>query len=58
MYEVILSKGVPELLERRISQENMKTYLAENPEETIKGLQTDTQYTITVKKGKDNGDEV
>ena len=58
MYEVIRSKGVPELLERRISQENMKTYLAENPEETIKGLQTDTQYTITVRKGKDNGDEV
>tara|TARA_R110000824_G_scaffold38181_1_gene116933 strand:+ start:1598 stop:2029 length:432 start_codon:yes stop_codon:yes gene_type:complete len=58
MYKLIREKNMPELLEQRLAQKNIKAYLEDNPEETIKGLQTDTKYVITVRKGKNNGDKI
>lgn len=49
-YQFVLEHEVPELLERRIAQNNLKTFLEENPDLSPKGLQADTEYTISVRK--------
>jgi hypothetical protein len=41
-----------ELLERRIHQGNIKSFLEENPDEHPAGLNIDRSYTITVRKSK------
>tara|TARA_R100000935_G_C2730942_1_gene121936 strand:+ start:83 stop:499 length:417 start_codon:yes stop_codon:yes gene_type:complete len=52
MHTLVRDKAMPELLQKRLSQENLKTYLEENPNATIKGLETNSKYTISVRKGK------
>ena len=48
----IIEHKCPELLEKRIHQGNMQTFLQENPDLRPAGLSVASEYTITVKKGK------
>jgi hypothetical protein len=48
----IVEHKCPDLLEKRIHQGNMQTFLQENPDLRPAGLNIDSEYTITVKKGK------
>lgn len=50
MYRFILEQETPEFLEKRLNQTVVKTFLEENPEATPPGLNTDTEYAITVRK--------
>ena len=52
MYEFIMQNNAPQLLEQRIHQTNMKTFLAENPEVLPAGLNQDSKYTITVRRAR------
>jgi hypothetical protein len=55
MHKFILEHGVPDLLEKRIHQGNMKTYLEEHPEELPPGLNANMEYSVTVKRNKNAG---
>lgn len=50
MYRFIKENDVPQLLEQRIHNSNMKQFLAENPEAFPAGLQCDRKYAIQVRK--------
>lgn len=50
MYRFIKEQDMPQLLEQRIHNGNMKQYLEENPDELPIGLNADTKYAITVRK--------
>lgn len=50
MYRFILEKEAPEFLEKRLNQTVVKEFLAENPDTTPPGLNTDSEYVITVRK--------
>ena len=50
MYRFIKEQDVPQLLEQRIHNGNMKQYLEENPDTLPVGLNADTKYAITVRK--------
>lgn len=48
LHELVVEHNVPQLLEQRISQTNMKTFLSENPALMPAGLQVDQRYRVTV----------
>jgi hypothetical protein len=50
MYEYIKENDSPELLERRVSQSNMKEFLKNNPDKMPKGLNIMSEYSITVRR--------
>jgi len=50
MGKFIVDHKVPELLEKRIQQTNMKQFLEENPELLPPGLNVDSEYTVTVRR--------
>jgi aspartate/tyrosine/aromatic aminotransferase len=50
MHQFILEHGEPGLLDKRINQTNMRQFLEENPDVMPKGLNADTEYTISVRK--------
>jgi len=50
MGRFIVENKIPELLEKRIHQSNMKQFLEENPELLPPGLNVDSEYTITVRR--------
>jgi hypothetical protein len=50
MGRFIIENKIPELLEKRIHQSNMKQFLEENPELLPPGLNVDSEYTITVRR--------
>jgi hypothetical protein len=50
MHKFILEHKMPELLERRISQTTMKQLLEENPEAMPMGLNTDSKYSVTIRR--------
>lgn len=52
MGKFILEHECPDLLEKRIHQGNMAAFLEGNPTLRPVGLNIDSEYTITVKKGK------
>jgi hypothetical protein len=52
MHKFILEHGVPELLEKRIQQTNMKAYLEEHPDLLPPGLNANMEYSVTVKRSK------
>ena len=52
MYDFILEHGAPNLLEQRIHQGNLKTLLAENPENVPKGLNSNSKYTVRVTRAR------
>ena len=55
MHEFILNHQLPDLLEKRIHQANMKAYLEEHPEELPPGLNSNMEYSVTVKGVKNAG---
>jgi hypothetical protein len=48
----VLEHEAVDLLEKRIHQGNMKQFLEENPEALPPGLNTDSEFTITVRRKK------
>jgi hypothetical protein len=50
MYSFIKEHNALELLEQRVSQNNMKTFLKENPDKLPAGLNVDSKYSITVRR--------
>lgn len=50
MYKFIAEHDVPELLEKRLNQSNVKQFLEENPEVLPMGLNVDSEYLISVRK--------
>lgn len=50
MGKFVVAQGVPELLEKRLHQGNVKQFLEENPDVLPPGLNVDSEYTITVRK--------
>lgn len=52
MYDFIRENNALDLLEQRIHQGNLKTFLAENPDKLPEGLNVDSKYSITVRRPK------
>lgn len=50
MYKFIEKHGAPYLLERRIHNGNMHSFLEDNPEVMPVGLQADHKYTVQVRR--------
>jgi uncharacterized protein YqeY len=50
MHKFILENKMPELLERRISQTTMKQLLEENPDVMPPGMNTDSKYSVTIRR--------
>ena len=50
MYRVIAEHNAPYLLEQRIHQGNMKQFIEEHPEAFPPGLNSDSKYTVQVRK--------
>ena len=50
MHGFILEHSVPELLDKRVNQSNMKQFLEENPDLVPAGLNADSEYVVTVRK--------
>jgi len=50
MNKFILEHEVPELLEKRIHQGNLKQFLEDNPELLPPGLNCDSEYSVTVRR--------
>lgn len=48
LHELIVEHNVPQLLEQRISQTNMKEFLSKQPALMPAGLQVNQKYAITV----------
>jgi hypothetical protein len=54
MYDFIEETGAYGLLEKRLHQTNMKDFLLENPDVLPKGLNVENQYTVVVRRSKEN----
>ena len=52
MHEFILENKVPEFLDKRLNQKNVREYLEENPDKLPKGLNSDSEYVLTIRKSK------
>lgn len=50
MYEFIKENDAFQLMEQRVHQTNMKNFLEEHPDKCPMGLNSDSRYTISVKK--------
>lgn len=48
--EFVVKNNAMELVERRISQSNMATFLQDNPGLVPPGLNSDTEYAVSVRK--------
>lgn len=53
MYSIIREYDCPELLEKRIAQNNLKQFLEEHEDLNIRDLHEDKKYSITVRKPKE-----
>ena len=54
MYSFIEETNAFGLLEKRLHQTNMKDFLAENPDLYPKGLNVESEYTVVVRRSKEN----
>ncbi|NDG30749.1 hypothetical protein EB118_11830 [bacterium] len=52
MYDFVRKNDAFGLLERRIHQSNMKQFIEENPDLLPTGLNTDSRYSIVVRRSK------
>jgi hypothetical protein len=50
MHEFILEHGVPEFLDKRLNQKNVREFLEENPDLLPKGLNVDAEFALTIRK--------
>jgi predicted metal-dependent phosphotriesterase family hydrolase len=51
-YAFIRKHDIPQLLERRVAQGNMRKFLEDNPDNKPPGLNADTEYKVSVRKIK------
>lgn len=52
MYKFILEHEVPEFFTKNLNQTNIKQFLEENPEVVPPGLNAESEYVISIRKGK------
>jgi hypothetical protein len=52
MNSFILKHEAVDLMEKRLHQGNMRTFLEENPALLPPGLNVDSEYTVTVRRKK------
>jgi len=52
MHKFIMENNAPDLLERRISQTQMREFIKENPDAMPIGLNVDNRYTVLVRRSK------
>ena len=52
MNKFILEHSVPELLEKRLHQTNMRVFLEEHPDMLPPGLNSNMEYSVTIKRSK------
>lgn len=52
LYAFINEHQVPELLEKRVAQGNMRQFLEENPDLLPPGMNVDAAYTLYVRRNK------
>ena len=50
MHKFIMENEVPEFLDKRLNQKNVREYLEENPDKVPMGLNVDSEYTLAVRK--------
>jgi hypothetical protein len=50
MYEFVIENKVPEFFDKRLNQTHVRQYLEENPDKFPKGLNTETEHVISVRK--------
>jgi hypothetical protein len=50
MNKFILDNNAVDLLEKRLHQTNMRTFLEENPDKLPPGLNVESEYTITIRR--------
>ena len=50
MHKFVMEHNVPEFFEKRLNQTNVKQFLEENPDLVPKGLNVDSEFTISVRK--------
>jgi hypothetical protein len=53
MYQFIKDNDAFGLLEKRLHQTNMKDFLSENPDVYPKGMNVESQFTVTVRRAKE-----
>lgn len=58
MYKFIKEHDALFLLHQRIHSTNMKAFLEENPDVLPMGLQADSQYTLVVRRSRNNSKEL
>jgi len=51
-YKFMFEHNLPDLLEKRIHQTNIKQFLEENPDLLPLGLNVDSEHSITVRRSK------
>ena len=54
MYKFLKDNDALELMEKRISQSNMKDFVANNPDLSPPGLQATSEYSVSIRKNKLN----
>jgi|TARA_R110000796_G_scaffold54779_1_gene127958 hypothetical protein len=52
VYSFIKETGNPELLQGRLHQGNLEQFFEDNPDTVIKGVQSNSEYSISVRKIK------
>lgn len=50
MYSFIKEHDIPQLLEQRVHQTNIKKFIQENPDLMPKGLNIDSKYAVSVRR--------
>tara|TARA_B100001057_G_C22362138_1_gene761260 strand:- start:65 stop:475 length:411 start_codon:yes stop_codon:yes gene_type:complete len=50
MHKFILEHEVPEFLDKRLNQKNVREFLEENPDLLPKGLNVDAEFALTIRK--------
>lgn len=54
MYKFMKEHDALDLMEKRIAQGNFKEFLEKNPDLVPPGLQADQEYTVVIRRSKDN----
>ena len=52
VYDFIKENSQPELLQGRLHQANLEQFFVDNPDTVIKGVQSNSEYSINVRKAK------
>jgi hypothetical protein len=50
MGQFVVENNIPQLLEKRLHQGNVKQFMEENPEVVLPGLNVDSKYQISIRR--------